>query len=200
MRLSSDRVRSTFAEAYLPPNAAGSTAARFRSLNRAMPRRMKSCGYRQTKHQEFCANGHVAYRRPVSQSGATAVLGSEHCCGTALAVEELNNASGVWQRPIETIVHDPASAARDGRIIVGGENKTGSTPYVIPAAVSRAARKKDSIFQDLSVRDNFAPRHHRAVRSYARGACGIHLARYANIRSPFKIQFFMLRGGDDVTQ
>jgi ABC-type branched-subunit amino acid transport system substrate-binding protein len=57
-----------------------------------------------------------------SRSGATAVLGSDHFCGTALAVEELSNASGVWRRLIEPIVYDPASAARDGRIIVSGED------------------------------------------------------------------------------
>ena len=44
-----------------------------------------------------------------SRSGATAVSETEHFFGTALAIEELNNAGGVLGRPIEPVVYDPTS-------------------------------------------------------------------------------------------
>jgi branched-chain amino acid transport system substrate-binding protein len=44
-----------------------------------------------------------------SRSGATTVTETEHFFGTALAVEELNNAGGVLGRSIEPVVYDPAS-------------------------------------------------------------------------------------------
>jgi ABC-type branched-subunit amino acid transport system substrate-binding protein len=44
-----------------------------------------------------------------SRSGATAVSETEHFFGTALAIEELNNAGGVLGRLIEPVVYDPAS-------------------------------------------------------------------------------------------
>jgi ABC-type branched-subunit amino acid transport system substrate-binding protein len=44
-----------------------------------------------------------------SRSGATAVSETEHFFGTALAIEELNNAGGVLGRPIEPVAYDPTS-------------------------------------------------------------------------------------------
>jgi len=44
-----------------------------------------------------------------SRSGATAVSETEHFFGTALAIEELNNAGGILGRPIEPVVYDPTS-------------------------------------------------------------------------------------------
>ena len=44
-----------------------------------------------------------------SRSGATAVSETEHFFGTALAIEELNNAGGVLGKPIEPVVYDPTS-------------------------------------------------------------------------------------------
>ncbi len=44
-----------------------------------------------------------------SRSGAMAVSESEHFFGTALAIEEINQAGGVLGRPIEAIAYDPAS-------------------------------------------------------------------------------------------
>lgn len=44
-----------------------------------------------------------------SRSGATAVSETEHFLGTALAIEEINQAGGVLGRQIEPVVYDPAS-------------------------------------------------------------------------------------------
>ena len=43
-----------------------------------------------------------------SRSGVSGITETEHFLGTALAIEEINNAGGVLGRPIEPICYDPA--------------------------------------------------------------------------------------------
>ena len=44
-----------------------------------------------------------------SRSGLMAVSESEHFFGTALAIEEINNAGGILGREIEVVAYDPGS-------------------------------------------------------------------------------------------
>lgn len=50
-----------------------------------------------------------------SRSGATGVTESEHFYGTALAIEEINEAGGVLDRPLIPVVYDPKGDAAEYR-------------------------------------------------------------------------------------
>jgi branched-chain amino acid transport system substrate-binding protein len=84
-----------------------------------------------------------------SRSGLMAVSESEHFFGTALAIEEINNAGGILGREIEVVAHDPGSIpetyrkmadrllTEDGASVIFGCSTSAERKAVLPAIERR---------------------------------------------------------------
>src|SRR5258708_3311644 len=84
-----------------------------------------------------------------SRTGAMAVSESEHFFGTALAIQEINQAGGILDREIEVIAYDPGSApetyrkmadqllTEDGASVIFGCSTSAERKAVLPAIERR---------------------------------------------------------------
>jgi branched-chain amino acid transport system substrate-binding protein len=84
-----------------------------------------------------------------SRSGLMAVSESEHFFGTALAIEEINNAGGILGREIEVVAYDPGSTpetyrkmadrllTEDGASVIFGCSTSAERKAVLPAIERR---------------------------------------------------------------
>jgi branched-chain amino acid transport system substrate-binding protein len=84
-----------------------------------------------------------------SRSGLMAVSESEHFFGTALAIEEINNAGGILGREIEVVAYDPGSIpetyrkmadrllTEDGASVIFGCSTSAERKAVLPAIERR---------------------------------------------------------------
>jgi branched-chain amino acid transport system substrate-binding protein len=84
-----------------------------------------------------------------SRTGLTAVSESEHFFGTALAIQEINNAGGVLGREIEVVAYDPGSSpetyrkladrllTEDGASVIFGCSTSAARKAVLPAIERR---------------------------------------------------------------
>jgi branched-chain amino acid transport system substrate-binding protein len=84
-----------------------------------------------------------------SRSGLMAVSESEHFFGTALAIEEINNAGGILGREIEVVAYDPGSMpetyrkmadrllTEDGASVIFGCSTSAERKAVLPAIERR---------------------------------------------------------------
>jgi branched-chain amino acid transport system substrate-binding protein len=84
-----------------------------------------------------------------SRSGLMAVSESEHFFGTALAIEEINNAGGILGREIEVVAYDPGSVpetyrkmadrllTEDGASVIFGCSTSAERKAVLPAIERR---------------------------------------------------------------
>jgi branched-chain amino acid transport system substrate-binding protein len=84
-----------------------------------------------------------------SRSGLMAITESEHFFGTALAIEEINNAGGILGREIEVVAYDPASnpetfrkmadrlLTEDGASVIFGCSTSAERKAVLPAIERR---------------------------------------------------------------
>jgi branched-chain amino acid transport system substrate-binding protein len=84
-----------------------------------------------------------------SRSGLMAITESEHFFGTALAIQEINNAGGILGRQIEVVAYDPGSApetyrkmadrllTEDGASVIFGCSTSAERKAVLPAIERR---------------------------------------------------------------
>jgi branched-chain amino acid transport system substrate-binding protein len=84
-----------------------------------------------------------------SRSGLMAITESEHFFGTALAIEEINNAGGILGREVEVVAYDPGSnpetyrkladrlPTEDGASVIFGCSTSAERKAVLPAIERR---------------------------------------------------------------
>jgi ABC-type branched-subunit amino acid transport system substrate-binding protein len=84
-----------------------------------------------------------------SRSGLTSITETEHFLGTALAIQEINQAGGVLGRPLEVLAYDPGSDAEtyrrmaeqmlteDGVSVIFGCSSSAQRKAVLPAIERR---------------------------------------------------------------
>src|SRR6266568_1878252 len=98
-----------------------------------------------------------------SRTGLTAVTETEHFLGTALAIQEINQAGGVLGREIEVVAYDPESdpvtyrrladrlLTEDGISVIFGCSSSAERKAVLPA-IERRKASIGSIARPVSIR------------------------------------------------
>jgi branched-chain amino acid transport system substrate-binding protein len=99
-------------------------------------------------HQVFdteVCEGHDAIVTETEDRGLMAITESEHFFGTALAIEEINNAGGILGREVEVVAYDPGSnpetyrkladplLTEDGASVIFGCSTSAERKAVLPA-------------------------------------------------------------------